>query len=98
MARKKTYPKLKRAINATLGDRRNKLTDELVELMVQLWAKWDEHRDETAPQKYYLGLSAIKQFTALAKNIGLFDVVDDDKTPNPFEDYLKKRGSLTSKN
>ena len=36
-----------------------------VDLMSELWRKWLTFKHEEAPQKYYIGLSALKQYMDL---------------------------------
>ena len=70
-----------------------------LKVICELFAKWEKFRESEAPQKYYLGLSSLKQANAMAKDLGLWKKEQkQDEKINPFEEYLNKRGGKVGNN
>ena len=59
---------VREAIVELLGDE-SKRSRMLTNQLCDLWERWQKFKDSEQPQKFYLGLSCLKQFNAIYMKI-----------------------------
>ena len=84
------------AIVQTIDANEDCFKRRLALVVCDLYQKWEDHKQDTAPQKFYLGLSALKQMMAIAKELKLLSTDTNPKTPNSFELFLRNRDSTNN--